>query len=37
VLFVNPGSPTWKRREPRPTYAILTVARRRPTATIVEL
>jgi putative phosphoesterase len=37
VLFVNPGSPTWKRRQPRPTFAVLTVGRGRPTARIVEL
>jgi putative phosphoesterase len=28
VLFVNPGSPTWKRRQPRPTYAVLTIGAR---------
>ena len=37
VLFVNPGSPTWKRRQPRPTFAVLTIGRGRPTARIVEL
>jgi putative phosphoesterase len=37
VLFVNPGSPTWKRRQPRPTYAVLTVERGEPRAKIVEL
>ena len=37
VLFVNPGSPTWKRRQPRPTFAVLTVGRGRPTVRIVEL
>lgn len=24
IRLVNPGSPTWKRRQPRPTYAIVT-------------
>ena len=37
VLFVNPGSPTWKRRQPRPTYAVLTIDAGEPRATIVEL
>jgi uncharacterized protein len=35
--FLNPGSPTWKRRQPRPTYAVLTVERGEPRAKIVEL
>ena len=29
VLLVNPGSPTWKRREPFPTFAVLRIERRR--------
>lgn len=29
VLLLNPGSPTWKRRQPFATYAVLRVARRR--------
>jgi putative phosphoesterase len=37
VLFLNPGSPTWKRRQPRPTFAILEIHDRAPRATIVEL
>ena len=38
TLLVNPGSPTWKRRQPRGTYAVLTVERRRrPVARIIEL
>jgi putative phosphoesterase len=37
VLFLNPGSPTWKRRQPRPTFAVLEIVRRRPRARIVEL
>jgi putative phosphoesterase len=37
VLFLNPGSPTWKRRQPRPTFAVLAVARGRPRASIVEV
>ena len=36
-LLVNPGSPTWKRRQPRPTYAVLTLTRRGPAARIVEI
>jgi uncharacterized protein len=27
VTFVNPGSPTWKRREPHPTIAVARLAR----------
>jgi putative phosphoesterase len=27
LRLVNPGSPTWKRRQERPTFAILTVGR----------
>jgi putative phosphoesterase len=26
--LVNPGSPTWKRRQPHPTYAIVTFGKR---------
>jgi putative phosphoesterase len=37
VLLVNPGSPTWKRREPHPTYAILEISESLPTATIVAI
>jgi uncharacterized protein len=37
VLFLNPGSPTWKRRQPHPTFAWLHVARGRPRAEVVEL
>jgi putative phosphoesterase len=37
VLLVNPGSPTWKRREPHPTYAIVETAASRPIATIVAI
>jgi putative phosphoesterase len=29
LRLVNPGSPTWKRREPEPTYAVLHIARGR--------
>ncbi len=29
VRLLNPGSPTWKRREPAPTFLVLTVARGR--------
>ena len=28
LRLVNPGSPTWKRRQPYPTYAIVTFGRR---------
>jgi putative phosphoesterase len=28
IRLVNPGSPTWKRRQPRPTYAIVEFGRR---------
>jgi putative phosphoesterase len=37
VMFLNPGSPTWKRRQPRPTYAVLRLGRVAPSARIVEL
>jgi putative phosphoesterase len=26
LWLVNPGSPTWKRRQPRPTYAVVTLS-----------
>jgi predicted phosphodiesterase len=26
LRLVNPGSPTWKRRQPRPTYAVVTLS-----------
>jgi hypothetical protein len=35
--FLNPGSPTWKRRQPRPTYATVTVGGARTRIRIVEL
>jgi putative phosphoesterase len=35
--LLNPGSPTWKRREPRPTYATVTVDGRRTRIRIVQL
>jgi len=28
LRLVNPGSPTWKRRQPYPTYAIVEFGRR---------
>jgi uncharacterized protein len=37
VLFVNPGSPTWKRRQPRPTFAVLEIAGHAARASFVEL
>jgi hypothetical protein len=37
VTFVNPGSPTWKRREPHPTIAVARLARRRTRIQLVEL
>ncbi len=37
VLFLNPGSPTWKRRQPYPTFARLTISGGRIAATVVEL
>jgi putative phosphoesterase len=37
VRFFNPGSPTWKRRQPAPTYGILMVGAGRVTTRIVEL
>ena len=27
LRLVNPGSPTWKRRQPNPTYAVVTIGR----------
>jgi putative phosphoesterase len=35
--FLNPGSPTWKRRQPRPTYATVTIDGQRARIRIVEL
>jgi uncharacterized protein len=37
VRFLNPGSPTWKRRQPAPTYATITLKRGRIWTRIVEL
>jgi putative phosphoesterase len=37
VRLFNPGSPTWKRRQPAPTYGVLTVSDGRLTTRIVEL
>ena len=38
VRFLNPGSPTWKRRQPVPTFGLVDVMPdRRPRARIVEL
>jgi putative phosphoesterase len=37
VRFVNPGSPTWKRREPTPTMALLDLRRGVVTPTVVAL
>jgi putative phosphoesterase len=37
LRLFNPGSPTWKRRQPFPTYGILTVAGRRIRTRIVEM
>jgi putative phosphoesterase len=36
-LLVNPGSPTWKRRQPRPTAALALLERGRVSATLIEL
>jgi uncharacterized protein len=33
----NPGSPTWKRRQPFPTYGVVTIAKGRLRTRIVEL
>jgi uncharacterized protein len=35
--FLNPGSPTWKRRQPAPTYALVTVDGARARIRILEL
>jgi putative phosphoesterase len=35
--FLNPGSPTWKRRQPAATYAVLTVDGRRVRARLIEV
>jgi uncharacterized protein len=37
VRFLNPGSPTWKRRQPAPTYATVDIADRRIRTRIVSL
>jgi uncharacterized protein len=37
VRFFNPGSPTWKRRQPAPTYGLLTVSDGQVQSRIVEL
>jgi putative phosphoesterase len=37
VTFVNPGSPTWKRRAPHPTIAVARLARGRIRVELVEL
>ena len=37
VRFLNPGSPTWKRRQPAPTFAMATVRDGRLRTRIVEL
>ena len=36
-LLVNPGSPTWKRRQPHPTVALARLDPGRVSATLVEL
>jgi uncharacterized protein len=36
-LLFNPGSPTWKRRQPLPTYGVLTISAGRARGRIVEL
>ena len=36
-VLVNPGSPTWKRRQPHPTVAIARLAQARVDATLVAL
>lgn len=36
-LLLNPGSPTWRRRQPFPTYGVLTISRGRVSARILEL
>jgi putative phosphoesterase len=37
VRLFNPGSPTWKRRQPAPTYGIVLIERGRVRTRIVEL
>jgi putative phosphoesterase len=37
VRFLNPGSPTWKRRQPAPTYASISLARGRIRTEIVPI
>jgi uncharacterized protein len=37
IRLLNPGSPTWKRRQPTPTYGILTARGSRVTTRIVEI
>jgi uncharacterized protein len=37
VLFLNPGSPTWKRREPHPTYLRLHIRRSRLDPDLIRL
>ncbi|HSL12589.1 MAG TPA: metallophosphoesterase family protein [Actinomycetota bacterium] len=37
LRLLNPGSPTWKRREPAPTFAILTIADGRVDAELVAV
>ena len=37
MRMLNPGSPTWKRREPRATYAVVTLSEGRTRARIVPL
>jgi predicted phosphodiesterase len=37
VRFLNPGSPTWKRRQPAPTYAFISLARGRLRTGIVSI
>ena len=37
VRFLNPGSPTWKRRQPVPTFGVVEVSGERFSVRIVEL
>ena len=37
VRLLNPGSPTWKRRQPAPTFLLLTIARGRLEPRLVSL
>jgi predicted phosphodiesterase len=37
VRFLNPGSPTWKRRQPASTYAVISLARGRLRTGIVSI